>query len=177
MFFLGCLKSGGFSGGQMQITHIFSGAKLINGDYYSLNSFTFFISILCKPKSLVIQKFKWIGSIQPILERIIWKPWLTYVCIILVWDVRQSIGYKTVAIRSNRLKLGDHNVEAFHDTHTQNQVNLWNIDVFFRLLNVGGSSFRWDQMQITLSFSRSKTIIIYWTHLFSLCSYCQSPKA
>ena len=37
---------------------------------------------------------------------------------------RQSIGYKTVAIRSNRLKLGDHNVEAFHDTHTQNQVNL-----------------------------------------------------
>ena len=37
---------------------------------------------------------------------------------------RQSIGYKTVAIRSKRLKIGDHNAEDSHDTHTQNQVNL-----------------------------------------------------
>ena len=47
---------------------------------------------------------------------------------------------------------------------------------FFRLLKVGGSSFRRGQMQITRSFSRSKLIIIYLTHLFSLCTYCQSPK-
>ena len=37
---------------------------------------------------------------------------------------RQSIGNKTVAIRPNRFKLGDHNIEEFHDTHTQSQVNL-----------------------------------------------------
>ena len=57
---------------------------------------------------------------------------------------RPPVGYKTVATCSNRFKLGDHNIEVFHDTHKQNQAYLWNISVIFRLLKswevFGGSN-------------------------------------
>ena len=62
----------------------------------------------------------------------------------------QANGYKTVAILSNRLKLGDHKVEGFYDTPTKNQENRWNISVFFRLFKKWGVSG--GQMQIMHSF-------------------------
>ena len=38
----------------------------------------------------------------------------------------QVNGYKPVAIRSNHLEFGDHNVEGLCETHTKNQVNQFN---------------------------------------------------